>query len=544
MITVVLADDDFLVLEVLRESIPWKEYGMEVIAAVENGKRALAVCEDKRPDILFADIRMPFLTGLEVAVSLQEAGISTRVVLISGVQDFNYARTALNIQAAGYILKPIRLQEIEEVLKKIRASINLERNRKSVFDRLKNQLDESIPLLREKFLHNLLLGIRPDSEDLEKKLGFFHLPLSAREETVAAAACMDDYAALTEGKEERYKQFLNFSVRNIIEEIFENHHAGTCISMGDNEIAMVFGRSCCTDAAMERIFDEIAELLAKFDGITLSTGVGNPVSGLENIDLSYNNALRALGHRFYTGKGSVIRIGDIVNAQAIDQLGDKENTSAWNSLQKELLSAVKLGDAQKLAALLEEYFGVLSKAAVFSNDYARSVCAELIISAYKEIYETEQDVQSIFPQYISSLQAVLKADTIFEMKNSTFSILEHIAEYFKLKFYRRSGALVKRIKEIAAKHFTENISLVDIAGEVYLSPNYICSVFKKETGETINEYLIGLKIKSAQEMLRSSKMKICDIAEKLGYENPHYFSYSFKKYTGQTPQQYRMGNAS
>lgn len=539
MITVVLADDDFLVREILRDSIPWDTLGMEVIATVENGTEALSICKEKQPDILFTDIRMPFLSGLDVAVSLKECGSQTKVVFISGIQDFNYAHTALNIHADGYILKPIQLQEITEVLKKIRSSIDLERNREQFFGRMAQQLSESMPLMRESFLHNLLLGFNGDSRELEEKLNYFHLSLAVQEEAVVAVACIDDYTTLTRGREEGYKQFLNFSVKNIVMEIFQNHQAGACISIADNEFVFILNRSYSSEDKMQRIFAEINELLSDFKGISVSIGVGNPVSVLNSIHFSYNNALRALEHRFYTGKGSIIHIGDVTSTRTVEQFGDLKGYTKINQQQRNLLSSVKLGDTEQLTETLNEYFQLLTETKLFSKDYIHSVCTELIISAYKEIYETENDVQDIFPQYITSLQAVLKAETIFEIKLVTLSILEHITGYFKIKYSKRSDLLVSQIKEIVKKHYMENISLADIAGEVYLSPNYICSVFKKETGETITEYLIELRTQAAQEMLRSSKMKIWEIAEKLGYENPHYFSYSFKKYTGHTPQKYR-----
>ncbi len=539
MITVLLADDDFLVRETLYEIVPWKELGMEVIAQAENGKQALNMCIELKPDILFTDIKMPFLNGLEVAISLQELDIKTKIVLISGIQDFNYAKTALSINAAGYILKPIQIKEIIEVLKKIRNSIDMEQNREEVYYRLKVQLEENMYLMRDKFLNNLVMDIISDQNLISEKLEYFQIPLKVNESIIIAVAEIDDYVKRVADKAESYKQFLNFSVKNIIEETLVNHQAGVCVYTNDNQFVIIFNRKFSSEEKMTVIFDEMQELLSDFNKITLSIGVGNQVSGMEALADSYNNALSALNYKFYTGKNSIIHIGDISNTQKLYQMSDFNVYSNLNLMQKELLSQIKLGDTEKLSNTVEKYFAFLTEVKLFTEEYIRGVCIELIINVYQEIFKTETDVQEIFPHYLNSVQTVLKSETVFDMKQTVYQMLEHICKYFKSKYHLKHGNLVSQIKELAEKRYMENITLSDIANEVYMSPNYICSVFKKETGITINEYLIKVKMDAAKNMLKDTRMKILEIAEKLGYENPHYFSYSFKKYTGQTPQQYR-----
>ncbi|MDF2987830.1 MAG: hypothetical protein K0R50_3340 [Eubacterium sp.] len=539
MITVLLADDDFLVRETLFEIVPWRELGMEVIGQAENGKQALNMCIELKPDILFTDIKMPFLNGLEVAISLQELDIKTKIVLISGIQDFTYAKTALSINAAGYILKPIQIKEIIEVLKKIRNSIDMEQNREEVYYRLKLQLEENMYLMKDRFLNNLVLGIINDQNLIAEKLEFFQLPLNVNENLLIAVAEIDDYNKRVKDKAESYKQFLNFSVKNIIEEALVNHQAGVSVYTNDNQFVIIFNRKFLSEEKLALIFDEIQELLLDFNNITLSIGVGNAVSSMDALGDSYNNALNALNYKFYTGKNSIIHIGDISNTRILSQMSDFNVYTNLNLMQKEILSQIKLGDTEKLLDTVEKYFSFLTEVKLFTEEYIRGVCIELIINVYQETFKTETEVQDIFPHYLNSVQTVLKSETVFEMKQTVNQMLEHVCRYYKSKYYLKHGILVSQIKVLAEKRYMENITLSDIANEVYMSPNYICSVFKKETGITINEYLIKVKMDAAKNMLKDTKMKILEIAEKLGYENPHYFSYSFKKYTGQTPQQYR-----
>jgi two-component system response regulator YesN len=125
----IIADDEDIVREGLRNIIDWESFEIEVIAEAADGQEAYELCEKLHPDILLTDIRMPLMDGLEVAINLKEQKSDIRIIIISGVQDFNYAKTALDINAEGYILKPIKINELKEVFRRVTNTIKKERNR-------------------------------------------------------------------------------------------------------------------------------------------------------------------------------------------------------------------------------------------------------------------------------------------------------------------------------------------------------------------------------------------------------------------------------
>ncbi|NQX61038.1 helix-turn-helix transcriptional regulator [Paenibacillus qinlingensis] len=189
--------------------------------------------------------------------------------------------------------------------------------------------------------------------------------------------------------------------------------------------------------------------------------------------------------------------------------------------------------------LFEEYYSLLSKVNQFSREYIQGRFLELVIDAHREICETEDEVEEVNTNYMIALQAIMRVESITEIKPHVSKMLICIADYYSAKYNKKHNTLVERIKRYVNQHFKENISLTEIASEVFMSPTYICAVFKRETGQTINEFIIVIKMNYAKKMLESTKLKIMDISEDLGYENSQYFSYSFKKYLGETPQQYR-----
>ncbi|WP_165867410.1 AraC family transcriptional regulator [Paenibacillus pinisoli] len=539
MLTVILADDDYLVKEILCDTIPWSELGMEVIGLAGNGQEALELCMERQPDILVTDIKMPFYNGLEVANQLMEHGMRTKTVLISGVQDFNYARLALNVQAAGYILKPIQLKEVVAVLKKVRDAIEMEFQREQVLKRLEQQLEENMALMRDKFLNQLMMEQVGSEEELQERLDYFRLPFQAGQDMVVAVAQIDEYDLKVKNRGIERVHFFNFSIKNLIEQVLSNYQAGICFTTArENEFVIILSGDYCHELRMEQIFESIEQLLLDFDGITVSIGVGHCVS-MEAASLSYSRACNAIGYKFYTGNGSIIHFNDIADSNALGKLNDLKGSAKLGELQKQLLDEIKTGNKPRVKQAIEQYGALLAGATQLSQDYIRGLFLELIITAYREICETEGESAEVTASYTASMESIMRDETLTDIKKHVSAMLLCIADYYGAKYNQKHHALVEQIKSYVNQNYMDNISLADIASEIYMSTSYLCAVFKRETGETINEYIIDTKMGSAKKLLKNTKMKVHEIAEHLGYENAHYFSYSFKKYAGETPQQYR-----
>ena len=159
MLKIVIADDENIVIETLKALVPWEEFNIEIIGDASNGQEAFELCLQHKPDILLTDISMPLMDGLEVALKLKERCICTRIILLSGIEDFNYAKTALEIDVEAYILKPIRIAELKQTIKRVSENIKMEINKTELVNDLKRQLSENISMVKEKFLTNLILGI-------------------------------------------------------------------------------------------------------------------------------------------------------------------------------------------------------------------------------------------------------------------------------------------------------------------------------------------------------------------------------------------------
>lgn len=538
MLKVLIADDSAITRTTLSEYIPWSELGMEIIGLAENGEEALSMCLELNPDILFTDIIMPFLTGLEVAISLQEKNMRTKIILISGAQDFNYAKTAVSINAIDYIVKPIKLDEVIEILKNTKNIIEMETNKEKVFKNLKKELYENMNAMKDRFLNNLIFGINNDKEHIDEKIKFFKLPFSINSLCTIAIAKIDNYTQCINKKNIEYTAFLNFSVNNIIQQALDNYKAGVCVNIKDNEFVIILNHVFSHNDKLTSFFEDLEQLLYKFQKLTISIGIGNQIK-IDSVPISYNTAITALSHKFFLGNNSIIYIEDVTSSQMFTQINNPKDFVNLNHLQHKILYSLKAGNIIDVSVKTDTYFSHLTNEKLFTIGYLQGLCINLIVKAYSCVYEMDNSTHTIFSEYPNSIHRILAAETVTQMQSIAREILLKITKYFEEKSNFKHNNLINDIKYFVDNHYMENISLVDIANEVYMSTNYICALFKKETSMTIHDYLMKAKMKKARSMLENTDMKIFEIAFALGYENPNYFSYSFKRHELKTPQQYR-----
>ncbi|OCT15025.1 hypothetical protein A8709_12965 [Paenibacillus pectinilyticus] len=534
MLTMIIADDEFIVRDGLSNSVNWEELGVKVIAEAVDGQEALELCQELKPDILLTDIRMPLVDGLEVAMKLKEWESDIRVIIISGIQDFNYAKTALDIHVEGYILKPVRINVLVEMVTKVVHRIKMERNLHSEMTHLKQQLHEHFPLIREKFLRNLIWGVSSTEKEIHAKLSFYQLPLRAEESHLVSVLQIDDYDTITENKSEEDKQILSFSVSNIVEEIISSTHSGVSFCANENEFVLIFNSNMEGTNRHTEICEEILACLRKYLKISISIGIGRPVNNILAIHSSYKDACMALKYKFHTGKNSILHISDIysindISANTVDRSNfyDKENL---------LMNAIKLGDSSGVSNILRSMFDQLRNMPV---DYIQSICLEMVCIASRTAQDLSEDLDHIVGKRSSIFESIYKKENAQDLNNYISNLFNLMAQYFSNKYNQKNTKVIQKMMDIIKLRYKEDISVMKISEEIYLTPNYISLIFKQETGVTITEYITSLRMEDAKNLLKSTNLKILEIAEKVGYENPHYFSTVFKKYTGIHPQKYR-----
>jgi two-component system, response regulator YesN len=533
MLRMIIADDEDLVREGIKNIIDWHQYDIDIIGEASDGKEAYELCIELKPDILFTDIRMPFMDGLEVAQKLKNENIELKVIIFSGMQEFNYAKTAVEINADGYILKPLDVRELNSVVKKVADKITTEKSREEKFEKLREQLKENMAAAREKFLRSLLLGGFTSKEEIEEKLNYFESPFDGDQSLIVAILAIDDYGSIKESYLEKDKQLLSLAVTNIIDEAVNTKTKGTSFYMNENEFVFIFNWSENETEALNSMFEGISSEIERLLDITVSIGVSSVINNVFEAARGFKECMNALQYKFYTGKKSILNISDV------HENFNKTEYSDVYETESKLVNLIKLGDVLETKKLVNEMFCRLKEGNTYKMEYIQSICSEIVLIISRALYELEESLDDIICDKVKILDTIQDVENIFKLESYVEDIFVKIAKYFSKKYIRKNDKVVSDIKDIICKEYMTDISVNKIAQMVYLSPNYISLIFKKETGETITDCLTKIRIDRAKSLLKDTELLIQQVSEMVGYEDASYFSKVFKKVTGIHPLKYR-----
>lgn len=530
MLKMIIADDESIVREGIRDILDWGSYGINIVGEATNGLEAVELCRMEKADILFTDVKMPIMDGLQAAQMIKEDHMDVKVIIFSGIQEFEYAKKAIKVSAEGYILKPLEKSELIQVVRQVAHQIEVETNRKQMMVKLKNQIKENHLAAEEKFLRDLLFGPVLSKDKLRDKSDYFNLPIVYSDTITIGVLAIDDYAA-NEGQMELERQLLMFSIKNVVDEVVGRTHQGICVNLSENEYAVIVKER--DDNTMALLFETVVTELSNVLGLSVSIGISQPKVGMHKAQLAFKEGRNALRYKFYMGKQAIINYTDIHD--------EKEPTKDFDvyRLGKELIELVKLGNSREAEEMIHDMYAKLNEMQG-SISYIRSIGIEIAFTLSRLMDEFGKSMDDVTDDKNVILQTIQTFENIFDLKSYIVSIVVAVSNYFSGKFRAKNERLVDEIREIIEKEYMNNINVNRIAQHVYLSPNYISQIFKKETGKTITDCLTHRRMEAAKDLLKETDLKIQQISEMVGYEDASYFSKVFKKQTGIYPQKYRM----
>ncbi|GGG05898.1 response regulator [Paenibacillus abyssi] len=533
MYKLLLVDDEALVREAIKENMRWEELGFECVADCEDGAKALESIEELRPDILLTDICMPFVDGLELTRQVTMKYPNIKVVILTGHDDFDYAQQAIKLRACDFILKPITAAELGNVLKKLKIEMDEEFKRKRDFDLLKQQLNESLPLLRERFLERLTAS-RLTQQEIDERLDYFNLSLRGPY-FIIVAVDVDDF--LIDGSQPSVKsrELMRFAVYNIVQEVADREMGATVFRNRDEKVlAILSGQS--PEQLQELAFhasEEIRRSISSYLPLTVSIGIGHCCPSLSTLQQASETALSALDYRFLLGNNEVISLSDMERRHRSAALPATD----WD---KELVSRLKTGSEQETDDLIERIFASY-------RDYFLTVdtcyihIQRLVLSLIHTITELGGEPAEVFGSKVNPLVEVQRYATLDDIERwmkeqcrAAVGAVMSIREDFS------THQVIKAQEHIKQSFADQQLTLKKVCHHVSMSTSYFSTLFKTHTGKTFIEFLTQLRIEKAKELLKLTALKSYEIADQVGFSDPHYFSVTFKKFTGCTPTEYRQ----
>jgi len=532
MFKVLLVDDEILTREAISINVPWEEQGFCLIGAAENGQEAIELMKHSQPDLVITDICMPYMDGLELASYIQQNIPDTKVVILSGHDEFEYARHALAYNVKEYILKPITSLELKDVLKRVRKDLEEEAGKKARLGKMQLEYHKNIPVIRERFLRRVIEE-RYQGRDIYDKMKELNLSMQGDYYTVILVHIEDaqEFSLMCPDSEE---DLMHFIVTNITNEIMEEVHAGIAVSLTEHRIALLFASE--SEEQLKQQVDTTCRKLLKslWDvvKIKVSFSVGMTVNSPHAWWSSYRNAKEASEYRFFAGKNDFIYGGDLKKYVPVNEPVSVEEWSNRLALQ------IKLNQKDELMHAVAELFLELKRKCNIRKEiilYVQNIFLSIII----ELREGDLDREPGYLDERSSLGKLVDSRYFSELEYDFRSMCTELMNKISGNKDGESRKLIILAMDYIEKNYADpNISLNMICSYLGVSISYFSNNFKNYTGETFVEALTRIRIDKAKKMMDVTDLKTYEIADRVGYNDAHYFSMIFKKITGMKPSEY------
>lgn len=521
MLRAILADDEAVILKGLKKLINWEKMGIRIVGEAGNGQEALELIQDKKPDLAVSDIAMPELNGLDMLREINRLGLGTKVIFISGYQEFSYAKKAVTYGAVDYILKPVEQDELEAAIRKAAGLID-EQSRLSILDTEKEESELS------RIFHQINGNQEYARQDLYEQFEALNIDVAHKEFTGAAFRL---YFTRSGPANIKMQELQKFSAYNRLQKKLEEEKWGFVIKKDLNTCYVIFTLAPEEDERVIRIrVRKLQEVMTGGQPIVVKTGVGERLEEISSLQLAYKTSRFALELYYFTEEDEIWY--DHVKRRFTDSFEDYQE--CYQALLQGYLSR-KMSIDREISHILEvirslhfgNRFAAVNRCILLVTDITRDLTDNYLIDAsFRQKGEAAAEEIRQKPLYRYACDAVTSYltglfDIIREGKGN--SGLNEIA----------------RIKQYIDGHYRENLTLESMADFANMNLYYFSSYFKKNTGENFKNYLTDIRMKEAAKLLKNTDYKAYEVAEAVGYKNVRQFNENFKGKYGQSPNEYR-----
>jgi two-component system response regulator YesN len=532
---VLIVDDEHLIRNLLRMRIDWEAQGMEIVGEAANAGEAMALVEQLHPDIIFTDIYMPKVDGIEFSEQVLASYPQIKIVIVTGHDEFEYARRSIKIGVFDFILKPIRPAELVQITSKLREKIQKERLHKHKIEQLQEVMERNQNFLKEQFLTHWLRGALTEQEIVDKAI-HFGLPLCG-EATSVQIALIEPASTLLIPQEDNQKEKQEKQLSKLIatckHEVERFYDLGGASDRNCQLIIMIDPSdrlvliSCNKEINLVKDCERIGQLLSKSHHHVMNIGVGSKYIKSTDAYLSYQEAARALHYHAFIGENHVICFEDIA---------DKMDTSyqSDSKMLDQLQFHISIGASEQAVEQLNAIFDI----SFSSITQFRMAAIDVIMECQRAAIEQQLDSEVAFDKQI--LASILSANQLSELLTALKSYVTDVANTIYAKLQPPEDNLIYQVKTYLEQHLSDpDLSLASTAAHFYISSGHLGRLMKKETGQTFVEYLTQIRMKKAELLLKQTDLKGYEIGEQVGIPDPHYFSVLFKKSIGRSMNEYR-----
>ncbi len=528
MYRILIADDEGIMLYSL-QTIIQKNIGDECeVYTAKTGRAVVDMTESIRPDIIFMDIQMPGMNGIEAMQSIRGWNKSVIFIVITAYNKFDYAKEAIEIGVFDFLTKPVNKDNLLNVIKRAMLQVEAERRNHLANLRMREKLETVLPILENGFIHYLML----QGEDSESSYYNYKELLELEKESA--------YVILIQFGESYENGILTnpvgMSMRSqkfypVLHHIVKEHFPCLVGAVMANKVIVMVPEDSGGVEYEQRIkaIAQARNLLHALENhidAKFRIGIGRKCR-MEQLKQSYQEALRALQE----GDQRVVHVGDM------PMRGEYEGDYPEDN-EKLLFKMVLKGDMEGAREQATIFFDWMLDNYPDYIDSIRLKVLELVMRAEKDAFR-HGGVNYGFLYRKDYLSAILQSRSYDEIRSWWLSKIKDVTKHMANRMKKQSESIVAKAISYMNENFRKEITLEDVSREVNINPYYFSKRFKEETGVNFIDYLTGIRIKKSKELLEDPKLSIKEIGVKSGYTDPNYFSRIFKKVENITPSDYR-----
>ncbi|MCD9025587.1 response regulator transcription factor [Cohnella silvisoli] len=534
---VLIVDDELEIREGLKANFPWETYGIGEVLVADDGETALPIAREKRPELILTDIKMKRMSGLEFLQTLnEERAHEWKSIVISGYDDFDMVRQAMKLGAVDYILKPINMSELGDILRQAMAQLDRERMERQNRQMLNSQIRDAYPKIREELLKELLeSGYDPYRETrIVHRLQTLQLDWMTRERMAVMVIEVDDLKAIENRKGARNeKELILFGIGNVVKQTMEEDYPSPSALYQDARNRWVAVMACQDDAQLESC-KELAQVcirrINEFVKVNVSIGLGSATGYANQLHARFLETSDILEQKAVYGGNRLL------TSQGWEEDAEHGNSPVQNP--DEVLDLVRYGTDGDIEEAMDKFMDLVQTWSLTQIKDIQQKTFGWLLDIFKRAAALGWQDKIWQKNPIAVWEQLEQYDTIDSLRRQIERFLMAIARDFREQASSPSQ-IIQEADKFIHKRYIDGLTLQSVAAEVHVTPVWLSKLYKKEKRKTFLEYLTEVRMEQAKKMLGDVQYKIYQVSALVGYKDPVHFTKLFKKQTGCTPKEYR-----
>ncbi|MCD9023856.1 response regulator [Cohnella silvisoli] len=532
MFSILIVDDNVSDRAGIIELMDWEALEIEVAGLAVDGLEGYQQAIERQPDFILTDVSMPVLDGIKMTEMIKAELPDTKFIFMSCFDDFEYLKDAINLEVYGYILKPINLAELTSTIEKVIKLKQAEMDRAHDDHILRKQIQESMPVLQEQLIRDLLYGKFDSEEDIRHRMTYLGMDFTDKCCSVLFLQ-IDNYDLLYADTTVENKHFMIYRVQKCVEETIMLEMHGYVTNQLNNSLAIILILDLAERAdAINRIV-EMANRCKEYVNdkldIPITIGISDLSTSIKLLPKSFESAQYAVTSKFFSGGNRIIMANEIQEPEREFQYNILE-------IKSKLDWIIESGQSHDIVSFMDR---LVDTNLHYPPAFIKSLTYSIINVVQTYLIERNESFGSIFGDDLIIWSKLQKFETITDIKQWLIHIIDTVRKFFEKIDSGRYQKIVEDIKRIIEERYAEIENVSQIVSSLYISSSHANLIFKQQTGHTLFDYLIIKRMEAAKQMLLDPYIKIYEIAERTGYKTASYFASVFKEYTGLTSKQYR-----